>query len=524
MRRQPQEIKFKPGGQKSSATSLPAPIGGLNGRDSIANMPANDAVVLENWFPRSTSVEVRKGYTAWNTFTGVCQSIICYNGLTARKVFPAVKNGGTYSLYDGTSAGALSTAVVGGGGATVEALTSTRFDYANFGTSGGQFLTAVNGTDGALQYDGTTWSVSTISGATTSTFFTVGVYKRRLFFGVKNSLKIWYLPVDSITGAATAYELGPLFKYGGSLNSIITVTDQSNSGNSDYIGFLSTEGEVVAYTGADPSSSTDWFLAAHFRIGRPVVKGNSAWIKWGTDALIACADGIYPIRQAIAEEQATAGIAVTNKIRNFINQDVTLHGGRQGWKLMLHPNGQKLVLNVPTAEDVSSRQWVMNSETGAWCKYTGWDAMTFETSYDTLWMGMNGKMVKADSDTTDGGTSIICDGWQAYNYFGKRGQVKHMKLLRPVIAVDGAFNLGVSINVDYKDSGAPYLEPIATSTGDPWGGIWSVAWGGAAVAYGGYHGLRGVGKAISPRVKVQTSANLVWSASDLVYEYGGVLA
>ena len=98
MRRQPQEIRVRPGSQKSSATAVPAPIGGLNARDSVANMPERDAVKLENWFPKTTSVDLRAGYSAWNTFTGVCQSILVYNSGVATKVFPCVKNGSCFVL------------------------------------------------------------------------------------------------------------------------------------------------------------------------------------------------------------------------------------------------------------------------------------------------------------------------------------------------------------------------------------------------------------------------------------------
>ena len=44
-------------------TSVPAPIGGWNARDSLANMSPTDAVQLVNWFPTPTDVTMRKGYT-----------------------------------------------------------------------------------------------------------------------------------------------------------------------------------------------------------------------------------------------------------------------------------------------------------------------------------------------------------------------------------------------------------------------------------------------------------------------------
>ena len=53
----------------ASTTSVPAPIGGWNARDSLANMSPTDAVQLVNWFPTPTDVTMRKGYTVVSILT-----------------------------------------------------------------------------------------------------------------------------------------------------------------------------------------------------------------------------------------------------------------------------------------------------------------------------------------------------------------------------------------------------------------------------------------------------------------------
>jgi hypothetical protein len=521
--RQPAEIKTRPLAQRSMSTSLPAPIGGLNARDSVANMETTDAVALENWFPKTTSVDIRGGYQSWNTFTGVCQSILVYSGVSQTKIFPCVKNGSTFSIYSSTSSGALTVPVVGGAGATVEALTGTRFDYINCGTTGGQFLTVVNGLDVPLQYDGTTWIASVMTGGTPATYFTVAMFARRRWYGVKDSMTVYYSSVDTITGANTALPLGALFKLGGSLSSIITVTDASNT-LTDYIGFLSTEGEVVAFAGTDPSSASTWTQAAHFRIGRPVIKGNRAWQKWGSDALVLCADGVYPIRKAINADSFSGGLAVSDKIRNLINRDLAIHGARYGWQVMVHPTGSKLIVNVPTSEDISSYQYVMNTETGAWTKYTGWTAFCFEVARDTLYFGGSGVMVKADTTANDGTAIITAVGQQAYNYFNSRGQLKHMRMLRPILASDGVFEIAIGVDTDYKNNANLVYREISGGGGDPWGGIWDVVWSGAMAAQLGWYGVAGIGRSIAPHLNAKADGvSVSWSATDALFELGGVI-
>jgi len=525
------EVKVRPGTQKSNSTSLAAPVGGLNARDSIANMKPTDAIILENYFPNTTSVDVRNGYSAWSTFTGLAQSILVYSGLTSTKVFPCVKNGSTYSIYNGTTAGALSTAVVGGGGATVQALTSCRFDYVQYGTDGGSFLRIVNGADTAIGYDGTTWTTVTLthaSLASTDDLFTVGVFGERLWFAEKDTFNVFYLPVRTVSGAMERLNLGSWFKLGGYLNSIITLTDDA-SGLVDYICFLSSEGEVLAYTGSagvsDPAVAANWIQAAHFRIGRPVIKGNRTWCKYGVDALVLCADGVYPLRKAFASQTRDGTLAVSDKIRSLLNYDILTHGSKYGWTCMVHPTGSKLIVNVPTAEDSASYQWVMHTNDQAWCKFAGWSAFCFEVARDTLWMGMNGKMVKADTGAIDGTTAITAEAKQAFNYLGRRGSAKHVKMLRPILSSNGAFSLSVSVDVDYTNTDPTYLRAVSGGSGDPWGGIWDVAWLGSMTLQSNWYGVTGVGHSMAVHLKSQTSdVSLSWSATDIVYEGGGILA
>ena len=46
----------------NNVASLPAPVGGWNARDALANMAPTDAVTLDNLFPGVSSVMLRGGY------------------------------------------------------------------------------------------------------------------------------------------------------------------------------------------------------------------------------------------------------------------------------------------------------------------------------------------------------------------------------------------------------------------------------------------------------------------------------
>jgi hypothetical protein len=144
--------------RRAVTASVPSPIGGWNARDSVAEMNPMDAVVLENFYPTPSQIQLRKGYTQYATgITGQVDTLMQYSGGSSSKMFAAAGS----VIYDVSTAGTATSVVTGQG--------SDRWQYVNASTAGGNFLTAVNGTDAALIYDGTTW----VKYATTSTAQTI---------------------------------------------------------------------------------------------------------------------------------------------------------------------------------------------------------------------------------------------------------------------------------------------------------------------------------------------------------------
>jgi hypothetical protein len=141
--------------------SVASPIGGWNARDSIANMPPLDAVVLNNFWPTPTDVQLRLGYSQFSTgISGQVNSLMNYAGTSFQRLFAAA---GT-TIYDVSA----STAVA------VKTVSDDKFQHINVSTSGGQFLVAVNGVDPVQLYDGTSW----FSVASTTTAQTISTITR----------------------------------------------------------------------------------------------------------------------------------------------------------------------------------------------------------------------------------------------------------------------------------------------------------------------------------------------------------
>lgn len=501
-------------------SSIPAPVGGLNARDAIANMPPTDAVQLENMFPQASSVDLRNGCD--NHLTGLgawTESLMAYNNATSSKLFAAA---GT-AFYDASSSGAVGAAVQSG-------LTNAKWQHINVTTAGGSYLYCVNGVDKPRLYDGSSWtsidsgSTPAITGVTTTLLVHIHQFKNRVWFVEKDSMRVWYLPLDSIGGAASSINFGSLFKLGGYLMAMTSWSIDNTGGVDDYAAFITSQGEVALYRGIDPTYTSTWALVGLFRIGRPI--GRRCTVRIGADVAVITADGVVMLSQALPSERTQTANSISSKIQPLINTDVQAYSGNFGWQLLLHPIGNKLILNVPQVENSIQYQYVMNTITGAWTKFTGWNAACWELFGDNIYYGGATAVVKADYGQDDNNSAITAYAKPAFSYFGNRGQNKRFTMVRPIFNCDGNLTPSIALCTDFGDrmpSSTPSYSPAGGSQWDV--SLWDVTyWGGSGSILKSWQSVTGVGFSASMKMKIQASGLTVqWQSTDYVYEPGGIL-
>ena len=481
-------------------------------------MPPEDAVIMDNLFPNAGSVSLRNGYTSWATgFPAAVETLMTYSAGTGRKLFGI---SGT-AVYDCTATGAIGASVVSG-------LTNARWVYTNVATSGGQFLMAVNGVDNLLFYDGTTWekvtgaSAHAITGIATTSLSHINIWKNRVWMVEKNSFRMWYLGTSSIAGAATSFDFGPIFKLGGSLMAMVNWTNTNTiTGADEYAAFVSTEGEVAVYRGTDPASTATFGLVSVFRVGRPV--GLRGFAKVGTDTVAITADGLLSFNRASRDNLSQLSDAISFKIDNAIASDLNSYSANFGWDIKLHPLGSKLMINVPATG--AQRQYVMNTTTPAWCRFTGWSAQCFELFGDKLMFGGSNFVAWADNGSSDGGAAINIDVLPAFAYFGSK-LIKRFTMIRPVIFSDGNLNLSIGMNYDYLQAAPTSTPALSMASGSPWNtSPWNTSpWQGGLAIKTGWIGVTGTGFAAAPRIKAAVIGQAVsWQSTDFAFERGGVL-
>lgn len=504
----------RPLNARAVSQPLPPPVGGWNARDALADMDPADAVSLVNWFPSTTSVNLRNGYTQWATgLGGQVQTIFAYTGGATEKQFGVTEGG---SIYNTTSGGAV-------GAADVTGLSNGKWQYVNIATPGGNFIWTCNGADSPLTCDGTTWANPAITGVTASQLIHVNLHKNRLWAIQKDTLKAWYLPVQSIAGAMNALDLSSFCTRGGYLMAMATWTVDAGYGVDDLAVFITSEGEVLVYRGTDPSSASTWALVGIWWLGSPV--GRRCFVKLAGDVLLICQDGVLPLSGALQSSRVQPQVALSYKIQNAVSTAVTNYGSQYGWQLLPFPGSNMLFLNVPISTGNLQQQYVMNTITKSWCSFDGWNANCWELYQDEPYFGGNGYIGKAWDGQADSGSNINATAIQAFNYFGNRAQLKRWTLMRPTFQVTDTPALYANVNVDFDTTDT--TSTLAFSAVSP--SLWDTAkwdvgtWGGMTVLKN-WQGVTGVGYCAAPRVKVAANMNSVaWMSTDMVFETGGIL-
>lgn len=517
----PLRKKGTPSSQTSQSTSVPAPTGGWNAKDPLANMRADQAIRLDNFFPRTDDVILRPGAVDHVTgISGAVRTLMAFNGTTSQKLFAVTDS----SIYDVTTAGVV--------GAAVASTSLGVYSHVNFNTLGGNYLIAVNGVNDQKLFNGTTWtdinsgSTPSITGVPTADLIAVSVFKRRLWYLRKNSMSAYYLPVDQIGGALVEFPLGQLATLGGKLTAIGTWTIDGGDGADDHLVFVTSRGEVLIYRGVDPSSATDFALVGVYYIGQPVGEARSVK-KFGGDLLLMTETGLYPLSKALQSSTVNRQVALSANIQQPITIAASTYAAYSGWQLAVLPQVNALMVNVPVVDQSSSVQFVMNTLTGAWCRFLNWDAFCFELFQDRIFYGTTGKVVECWTGNSDFGANIVGDGRQAFNYFGQRGRQKHIKMIRPILLTNGNYSYSLTIDADFEDLNEYVSLPSLISAY----GIYDVSqWDNAIWApdlevrkiWLNVPGKPGY--ALSSRLRVASnSASVSWVSSDYVLELGGIL-
>jgi hypothetical protein len=546
--------------RRSQTAAFAAPTAGWINNRNLAqpDQGGQGAEILDNFFPTATGAILRRGsktYAQLGEGLLPVTSMFKYVVGNNRRLFAAnettvyditavtqaynysigIETGDLLATEEGDNLGVNSTEgleviqdTLGGAWSTVQ-----------FTTTGGTYLIGVNGASVGFIYDGTdfvplegeepgiTFPVGT--DLTTADLSYVWAYKSRLWFVQKESLVAWYLDVDQIGGELSPFYLGSEFGRGGSLllGQTWSLEGGAEGGLSEQVIFLSTEGEVAVYQGSNPELATDWRKVGVYRIGAPL--GSKGLIRAGGDLVIATNIGFIPLSKAIQVDLAAlAPAAVSYPIEVAWNEAVQLRGS--GWACVLWPEQQMVVVSPPTSNSTSPIVFVANARTGAWSKFTNWNATCMETFNGRLLFGsIEGRIIDAMVGGTDDGVLYSGAYMPLFSDVGAPDAIKIARQARATLRSGSMLREKLDCRFDFDRSLPPPPDVGAIPVGNEWdNAIWNQSiWNAerSAVISNNRHSVAGQGYRIAPTLQV-TSGSLVPLDAEIVsvevtYETGG---
>ena len=479
--------------QTVTARSIPAPIGGWDAQSPLSAMPPQNAIILDNWIPRSGYVEIRRGFIPQQTGTpGPVESMMAARGGASGDTLFAAADG---NLYDVTIQGAALGAPVASGFA------SNRWNYTAFANAAGTWLIAVNGVDTPQGYNAGAWAaLPTISGSSgpitlnPNDLFCVAPHQGRLLFGEKDTLHVWFPAAGAVGGVMQLLDLGSVFSKGGSLVGIATWSWQFGVTADEYAVFLSDQGQIALYAGIDPSQASDWALTGVYNFGPPV--GTKALLTYGSDLVLITTDGIIPLSQALKLDRTQDNtVALTALIKDVFSQAVRAYSTNYGWQGLLYAGdttsndlnadgGSLGIFNIPVTTLGTSVQYVSNLSTGAWCRFLGINGFCWETANNCVYFGSTNGVYQWDIGASDDGQVITAEAKSAFSNFGAAIN-KRFTMIRPLMNTSAIVAPALDVDVEYQNN-TPTAMPTVVDLGQTqqeirldWTSVGSIGYVGA---------------------------------------------
>lgn len=506
--------------------SYPAPIGGWVTNENMAAQRPQTARVLTNFWPTPRGIEPRGGAELRCFAGGQVLSLFQYQGNGTPVFFAATQT----EIFEFDQMTASQSTLV----ATLTGRTSGFYSDVEMRTDAGTFLNIYNGTDTPQQYDGTSWSSLSITatGLNSSDLIYGWVYQNRQFLIEKNSLSVWYLGVNSVSGTATEFPVTGLFKKGGSLLFGATWSGDSGEGYDDRCVFVTDKGEAAVYTGTNPAIASTWALQGVYDIGEPL--GPRAHTSVGGDLIIATKTGLIPMSAVVQKGVEQMKLyALSRPIDDEWAREVRLSAQNETWRLEKWESRNMLLVNPTDMTGSQDFTFVANAETSAWAKFTGWQAGEMRVLGNGLYYGdSEGRIFQCDVGGTDNGDGFVCTAIFRPDDMGAPEQFKVAKVMRGTWRYKTAINPQHFVLADFDETPPAPIAAAPVTGSSSWDtAVWDVAsWGTGSSTFSvlsDWESATGAGHVLAFGVQVEsgssTKLNAVFVHGALSYEVGGLV-
>jgi hypothetical protein len=475
--------------QQMQTTMLPAPTRGIIESENYAFMQPGGAVLLDNWAPTMRGVKLRGGCARWCDLHALDTPVPPDGDPLRKPVVSAFEysSGNVQRMYAGQATKlfdvTFSTPTLIKSGQA-----SGNYCASQLANASGDYMLVLNDAgDFPLRYDGTTWTTlnadqihgpvgSTVEHGRNLTY--VCKYRNRWFFVEGGTMNAWYLGIDSIGGLLSMIPLSGAATRGGKLLFCATWSIDAGDGIDDKLVFCTNHGELLIFTGSNPADASNWRQEGRYQVPEPM--GMNAHIPIGGDLLIATVEGIVPVSAAITKTSGDLDLAMITKNIKSTWRNEAITKNNMPWTLERWDEYGAMFVTFPGGKPGKRYCGIVNTGTGAWGRYTGWDVTCFIRLRGDMFFGtQDGIIQQADRNGNDDGvayTATMVGGWEM---FQSPSQTVVWRQARANFTTksNADFNPQVSACTDYVVS-IPTAPPPAADPGvlDVWDqGLWDEA-------------------------------------------------
>jgi len=357
---------------------------------------------------------------------------------------------------------------------------------------------------------GTNVTFAGTPGLTTADLSYVWVYKNRIWFVQKDSLDVWYLPVDSIAGELTLLPLGGVFGKGGHLIFGATWSQDVGDGLNALNAFITSEGEAAVYQGANPADANDWGIVGVYQTGKPM--GAKAHVKVGGDIALASDIAFVPLSEALRTEYSELGSnSLSAPIEALWPEQVLARAGTP-WHCALWTAKQMVVVGLPTVDSQPPAMLVMNSRTRKWAWFTNWGSTCLHVFNDRLFIGDTlGRVYEANVTGLDDGEPYTATYLPSFDQLDIPGH-KTVSMVRAVLRGPYVVREQMTTHTDYtvRLPAAPAATTVSAPGvwGDP-GSVWGqFNWGSTSAkdVQQNWRNQFGTGEVVSAGIQITSGA------------------
>lgn len=185
---------------------------------------------------------------------------------------------------------------------------------------------------------------------------------------------------DTTYNAPTIVSFGYNVKFGGNVVDIDNYTVDSGNGQQDYLCIFISTGEILTFSMA---ASIPTFVAS-YRSGD--IFAPNCTVKLHGDLVFLSNQGLDSMNRLIGSTRVETKPMLSYAISYKLSQDINTYKNNKGWDIVYYQPTNMLIINVPTSEETAF-QYVMNTTTYAWTRFTNINALCFGQTANSLFFG-----------------------------------------------------------------------------------------------------------------------------------------